>query len=46
MASWAVDGKQVVLKDRDGNPLARLYKTADNRFDGSLNSGQPVSLSR
>ncbi len=46
MASWGVDGKQVVLKDRDGNPLARLYKTADNRFDGSLNSGQPVSLSR
>jgi hypothetical protein len=46
MGSWEVDGKQVVLKDRNGNPLARLYKTADNRFDGALNSGQPVSLSR
>jgi hypothetical protein len=46
MGSWEVAGKQVVLKDRAGNPLARLYKTADNRFDGALNSGQPVSLSR
>ncbi|MEK1933318.1 MAG: AprI/Inh family metalloprotease inhibitor, partial [Pararhizobium sp.] len=34
------------LKDRNGNPLARLFKTADARFDGSTNSGQPVSLSR
>lgn len=46
MGSWEVAGKQVVLKDRNGNPIARLYKTADTRFDGSTNSGQPVSLSR
>ncbi|MBB4186896.1 hypothetical protein GGE07_003556 [Sinorhizobium terangae] len=46
MGSWEVAGKQVVLKDRGGNPIARLYKTADARFDGSTNSGQPVSLSR
>ncbi|WP_323131427.1 protease inhibitor Inh/omp19 family protein, partial [Sinorhizobium medicae] len=46
MGSWEVAGKQVVLKDRSGNPIARLYKTADARFDGSTNGGQPVSLSR
>ncbi|QRI62797.1 protease inhibitor Inh/omp19 family protein [Shinella sp. PSBB067] len=46
MGSWEVAGKQVVLKDRNGNAIARLYKTADSRFDGSTNSGQPVSLSR
>ena len=46
MGSWEVAGKQVVLKDRNGNAIARLYKTADTRFDGSTNSGQPVSLSR
>jgi hypothetical protein len=46
MGSWEVAGKQVVLKDRDGNSIARLYKTADTRFDGSTNTGQPVSLSR
>ncbi|CAN7325381.1 protease inhibitor Inh/omp19 family protein [Rhizobium sp. LjRoot30] len=46
MGSWEVDGKQVMLKDRSGNPLGRLYKTADTRFDGTTNSGQPISLSR
>ena len=46
MGSWEVAGKQVVLKDRSGNAIARLYKTADTRYDGSTNSGQPVSLSR
>ncbi|MFM2279023.1 MAG: hypothetical protein RLZZ444_1254 [Pseudomonadota bacterium] len=46
MGSWEVTGKQVVLKDRDGNTLGRVYKTADNRYDGSLASGQPLSLSR
>ena len=46
MGSWEVAGKQVILKDRNGNGIARLYKTADTRFDGSTNSGQPVSLSR
>jgi hypothetical protein len=46
MGSWEVAGKQVVLKDRNGNAIARLYKSADARFDGSTNSGQPVSLSR
>ncbi|WP_275785588.1 protease inhibitor Inh/omp19 family protein [Pararhizobium gei] len=46
MGSWEVAGKQVVLKDRNGNPLARLFKTADSRFDGSTNGGQSISLSR
>jgi len=46
MGSWEVAGKQVVLKDRGGNAIARLYKTSDSRFDGSTASGQPVSLSR
>lgn len=46
MGSWEVDGKQVVLKDRSGNVLGRLYKTAEARFDGTTNTGQPLSLSR
>jgi hypothetical protein len=46
MGSWEVAGKQVVLKDRNGNALARLYKTSDAKFDGQTNGGQPVSLSR
>jgi hypothetical protein len=46
MGSWEVSGKQVVLKDRDGNTLGSVYKTADSRFTGSTSSGQPISLSR
>ena len=46
MSSWEVAGKQVLLKDRDGNVIARLYKSAENRFDGATTSGQQVSLNR
>jgi len=46
MGSWEVAGKQVQLKDRDGNVLATVFKSAENRYDGTLGSGQPLSLSR
>ncbi len=46
MGSWEVAGKQVILKDRSGNVLGRLYKSADARYDGTTNTGQPISLSR
>ncbi len=46
MGSWEVAGKQVLFKDRDGNVLGRVYRSADARFDGSTGSGQPISLSR
>ena len=46
MGSWEVSGKMVQFKDRSGNVIGRVYKSADNRFDGTTNTGQPVSLSR
>ncbi len=46
MGSWDVSGKMVQFKNRAGDVIGRVYKSADNRFDGTLNSGQPVSLSR
>lgn len=46
MASWEVQGKQVIFKDRNGNVVARVYKTADNSFNGSTATGQPLGLSR
>jgi Protease inhibitor Inh len=46
MGSWEVSGKQVLFKDRDGNVLGRVYKSAEARYDGSTGAGQPVSLSR
>ena len=30
--AWEVSGKQVVLKDRNGNTIGSVYKTADARF--------------
>ncbi len=46
MGSWEVSGKMVQFKNRSGDVIGRVYKTAENKFDGTLNSGQPVSLSR
>ena len=46
MGSWEVSGKMVQFKDRSGNVIGRVYKSGDTRFDGTTNSGQPVSLSR
>ena len=46
MGSWEVAGKQVLVKDRDGNVLGKLYKTADSLFSGTTASGQALSLSR
>ncbi|MDC9810683.1 protease inhibitor Inh/omp19 family protein [Rhizobium binxianense] len=46
MGSWEVSGKKVLLKDRSGNQLGSVYKTADNRFDGQTSTGQQISLSR
>lgn len=44
--SWEVSGKQVLFKDSNGNMIGQVFKSADNRFDGSTTSGQAISLSR
>jgi hypothetical protein len=46
MRAWDVSGKQITLMDSNGNPIGRLYKTAQNQYDGSMNSGAHLSLSR
>lgn len=46
IASWDVTGNQVVLNDRDGNAVARLYKAGEQRYDGRLAAGGSISLSR
>jgi hypothetical protein len=46
MGSWEVSGKQVLLKDRSGNQIGSVVKTADNRFSGQTGTGQPINLSR
>lgn len=46
MRAWNVSGKQVVLMDATGNTIGRLYKTADNQFDGSVNGGGALTMTR
>lgn len=46
MRAWDVTGKQIVLMDSNGNTIGRLYKTAENQFNGSTNSGVSISVTR
>jgi Protease inhibitor Inh len=46
LASWAVNGKQLVLYDANGGTVASLYSSGQSRFDGQTSGGQAVSLSR
>ncbi len=46
VGAWNIEGNLVVLKDNEGNPVARLTRTAPTRFDGRLELGGGVSMSR
>lgn len=46
MNSWEVAGKQVSVKDRNGNLIATFFKTGENQFNGQSSTGTPISLSR
>jgi len=43
---WNVSGNQLVLYDQSGSAIARLFKTAEQRFDGKTSSGVAVTFSR
>lgn len=46
MGSWEVSNKMVLFKNRSGDTIGRVYKTGDTKYDGTTNSGQPLTLSR
>jgi len=46
VTAWDVEGQQVKLMDSSGNTIARLYQSASERYDGTTNSGEPVSFTR
>lgn len=46
VSAWNVEGKQVVLADSSGSNVARLYKTAVERYDGSTTAGQAINMGR
>lgn len=43
---WDVQGAQVVLYNESGDTVARLYKSGNQKFDGTTSSGQAVSVFR
>lgn len=43
---WDVQGSQVVLYNESGDTVARLYKSGDEKLDGTTSSGQAVSVFR
>jgi hypothetical protein len=47
ISAWNLDGKQVVLAGTGGTPVARLFASGGNRFDGQTEGqGSPVSFYR
>jgi predicted small lipoprotein YifL len=47
ISAWNLDGKQVVLAGTGGTPIARLYASGGNRFDGQTEGqASPVSFYR
>ncbi len=44
--AWRLAGKQVVLVDKSGSQAATLYRSSDERFDGSTSKGKAISFSR
>lgn len=47
ISAWSLSGNQVVLSGQGGVPVARLYSSGANRFDGQTESGaQAISFFR
>jgi len=46
VGAWNIEGNLVVLKDNEGNPVARLAKSGATQFNGRLDLGGNVSMSR
>ncbi len=44
--AWDVKGKQVILVNSTGGTAARLYRSANARYDGSTAAGGAISFSR
>ena len=44
--AWDVKDKQVVLVNSTGNTAATLYRSSEQRYDGSTNGGGAISFTR
>lgn len=43
---WNLSGNRVILKDRNGQQVATLFASGNNRFEGQTAGGRAVSMSR
>lgn len=46
VGAWDLNGKEVVLKDATGAPIARLLASAPTRFSGSSTTGRGIQVFR
>jgi hypothetical protein len=46
VGAWNIEGSLVVLKDNEGNSVARLAKSGATQYNGRLDLGGAVSMSR
>jgi len=46
VGAWNIEGDLVVLKDNEGNSVARLAKSSATQYNGRLDLGGNVSMSR
>jgi hypothetical protein len=43
---WAFDQSALIIRNHNGEPLARLALSGTGRFDGQASTGEPISLAR
>lgn len=46
ISAWDVKGKQVILMDANGNAIGTLYKSGNERYDGTTKSGAAIVFTR
>jgi hypothetical protein len=46
LTAWSIEGQQVLLRDTEGAPIGRLYRTGPTRYAGQMDSGDALTLFR
>ncbi|WP_375573397.1 AprI/Inh family metalloprotease inhibitor [Ahrensia marina] len=46
LTAWSIEGQQVLLRDTEGAPMGRLYRTGPTRYAGQMDSGDALTLFR
>jgi hypothetical protein len=46
LTAWSIEGQQVLLRDTEGAPIGRLFRTGPTRYAGQLDTGGALTLFR